>query len=221
VVDYENMGERDSHDDVTPRPDPTRLTTQALLREIAALREFLETKIDGDKRVLETRLAGMDNATRLLEQAQLNRPKEIDDKVYQLREIMDVKFGGVNIQFGERDLAVQAALAAAKEAVGVANVSFTSQIAQQGELFKEAKNNLDRDISDLKKAVTTMQSESIGSSSLISKLLVGGGVLVAVYVAFRPAQAPQPVYIQQPVLTQAPPTIVSPAVVPVQPPPAK
>jgi hypothetical protein len=42
--------------DWTPRPDPTLLTTQQLLREMLSLRELLETRFDGQVAYTSTRL---------------------------------------------------------------------------------------------------------------------------------------------------------------------
>jgi ribosome-associated translation inhibitor RaiA len=122
-----------------PIPDPTLLTTVQLNREIAALRE-----------VLETRLAGMDRATALIatELEKLtaefrdrldHQRADRDDQLAALREFLlgqmevvrrvgEERFGAVAIRFEERDLRTQeaatqsrisldAALAAAKEAV--------------------------------------------------------------------------------------------------------
>lgn len=122
-----------------PIPDPTLLTTMQLNREIAALRE-----------VLETRLAGMDRATELLadDLARLttefkdrldHQRADRDDQMAALREFLlgqlevvrrvgEERFSAVAIRFEERDLRTQeaatqsrisldAALAAAKEAV--------------------------------------------------------------------------------------------------------
>jgi hypothetical protein len=122
-----------------PIPDPTLLTTVQLNREIAALRE-----------VLETRLAGMDRATALIatELEKLtaefrdrldHQRADRDDQMAALREFLlgqlevvrrvgEERFSAVAIRFEERDLRTQeaatqsrisldAALAAAKEAV--------------------------------------------------------------------------------------------------------
>jgi hypothetical protein len=107
----------------TPVPDPTILTTQQLTREIAASREIIETRLDG-----------MDTATRLNKEQVDKIPCMIDDKVNKLRVLVEEKFTGVMekfssiaTQFKERDIraereardnkvAVDAAFAAQKEA---------------------------------------------------------------------------------------------------------
>jgi len=48
--------------DMVPRPDPTRLTTDQLIREMGSLRSILEAKYDGKIDVLKTRMDGNDTA---------------------------------------------------------------------------------------------------------------------------------------------------------------
>lgn len=152
----------------TPVPDPTILTTQQLTREIAASREIIETRLDA-----------MDTATELNKQATDKIPGMIDDKTCQLRKLFDEKFGtvmekfrSIETQFKERDtrteqsskdskVAVDAALQAAKEAVGEQNKSnalaiaksetaFTKQLDQIGTLITTTNKALDEKINDLK-----------------------------------------------------------------------
>jgi hypothetical protein len=152
----------------TPVPDPTILTTQQLYREIATSRE-----------ILETRLNAMDTATELNKQATDKLPLIIDDKICQLRKLVDEKFSGmlekfhsIDVQFKERDtrteqsskdskVAVDAALQAAKEAVGEQNKSSALAIAkseaatnkqldQIGMLITTTNKALDEKINDLK-----------------------------------------------------------------------
>ena len=132
--------------DLLPRPDPTRLTTDQLRREMSALREILTARLDG-----------MDRATTLLSETVNRTPTVIQTEIAHVRELVDERFrtadrrfveadlryqqrfderdlrfkeefGGVQLQFQERDVrtgqaatasaqALAAALQAAKEAV--------------------------------------------------------------------------------------------------------
>ena len=60
--------------DWRPIPDPTLLTTQQLLRELAALRELLETRIDSLDRVLSRR---MDDAGKAIDAALVSAEKAV------------------------------------------------------------------------------------------------------------------------------------------------
>jgi hypothetical protein len=65
----------------TPVPDPTVLTSAALVREVSALREILEAKIAGDVGIINARLEESYKATVLL-QARLDRvPDQIEAKI--------------------------------------------------------------------------------------------------------------------------------------------
>lgn len=102
-----------------PDPDPTQLTTQQLLREIALTRELFDSQMSG------------------------------------LRELHQEKFHSIEIQFTERDkrasdsardskTAVDAALQAAKEAVGKSEVSTTKQIENTNETGSGSLSQLNR-----------------------------------------------------------------------------
>jgi hypothetical protein len=108
-----------------PNPDPTVLTTQQLQREILSVRE-----------ILEARLNGMDKALTLL-QASVDKSPTIAEINAKFTE----KFESIQTQFKERDtrteqtakdskVAVDAALQAAKEAVGEQNKSSALAIAK-------------------------------------------------------------------------------------------
>ena len=152
----------------TPVPDPTILTTQQLLSAVAASRE-----------IIETRLSGMDTATSLNKEQMDRIPLIIDAKIRELRVLVEEKISGlmekfhsIDVQFRERDtrteqsskdskVAVDAALQAAKEAVGEQNKSSALAIAkseaatnkqldQIGMLITTTNKALDEKINDLK-----------------------------------------------------------------------
>ena len=124
-----------------PLPDPSILTTQQMHREINALRD-----------TFETRLNGMDKATALLGDNVSRVPTDTDKQIMHLRALHDEKFNavtsareamslGIQKQFDERDIrsaasedaakvAVNAALQAQKEAAAAQNSSNTAAIAK-------------------------------------------------------------------------------------------
>jgi hypothetical protein len=55
--------------ELLPRPDPTRLTSAALIREITTLREQVFREMVALREILQTRLDGMDKALQLLQRA--------------------------------------------------------------------------------------------------------------------------------------------------------
>ncbi len=165
------MTQRDVNSDPrgsTPVPDPTVLTTQQLTIGLASLREILETRLDA-----------MDTATELNKEQMDKIPQMIHESVVAVEKIrdqkfltVDEKFRSIETQFKERDtrteqsskdskVAVDAALQAAKEAVGEQNKSnalaiaksetaFTKQLDQIMTLIAATSKTSDEKINDLK-----------------------------------------------------------------------
>lgn len=165
------------------QPDPTALTTQQLNREIAALKELVFVRLDA-----------MDNATALFHANVTRVPTDTDRQIQHLQALMSEtfalqteKFTSVQTQFTERDtrteqtsrdskVAVDAALQAAKEAVGEQNkssalaiakseTSTTKQIDQIGALINTSVAGINLLISDLKDRVQRIESEDRGEKT--------------------------------------------------------
>jgi hypothetical protein len=140
----------------TPTPDPTELTTQQLAVAIESLKELFEQRVSGIEKAVEV---AHDNLVRV--------PTETDKSIQHLREVFEErslttneKFSGVQVQFKERDTRVEqtaraskealdAALQAAKEAVGKQNDSFVTSIAK-------SEGATTRQIEQLGVQITTM-----------------------------------------------------------------
>jgi tetrahydromethanopterin S-methyltransferase subunit B len=150
-----------------PVPDPTTLTTQALEREVANVRETIETfKEQLDRRhtadrewvtaqldVVATRLDGIDTATDLRLRGIIEIPDQIDEKVANLEKIADEKFASIDNQFKERDtrseresrdnkVAVDAAFAAQKEAAAKQDEGNQKNIDKSERSILESINKL-------------------------------------------------------------------------------
>lgn len=205
---------------VVPIPDPTTLTTEQLLREIASMEAVLGTRMAGHKELFEIRFDGMDKAIALLQVITDRQPADVDRKVTALQTLHEEKFSSIQTQFRERDVrgeqsardskvAVDAALQAAKEAVGEQNKSSAlaiaksetatmKQIDQMGLLINSTSGGLNDKIDDIKERLTRIEGEDRGqktakttqetsNTSLVSivGLVIGsligiGGVIVAV-----------------------------------------
>ncbi len=159
--------------DVRPVPDPTVLTGQLVDKAVASLREIVEARLDG-----------MDHATALLQTAADRLPSEVDTKVAHLRSLHAEKFESIQTQFRERDIrteqtsrdsktAVDAALSAAKEAVGAqtqasdraiakSEAGTTKQIDQFGVLIQTTTAGLDAKISDIKDRLLLIEGRGSG-----------------------------------------------------------
>ena len=176
--------------DWVPRPDPTLLTTQQLLRELAALRELIETRLDG-----------MDRATELLSATVNRTPTVIQTEISHVRELLDQKFTGVEQRFAERDTrfnqqneanaaALAAALQSARElgdlqtkANALANAKTEESVAQQLHALTEKidvnTQRLDRGEGSTSGAAESRSERRLDTGSLIQLV----GLLVAIGVA--------------------------------------
>ena len=192
-----------------PVPDPTELTTKALLREVAVLKEFIETRIDG-----------MDKANDL-QRKDLDRfPNLVDEKIRTLQSVHDERFKSVATQFLERDtrseresrdnkVAVDAAFAAQKEAaakqdesntkaINKSEKSTTETIAKLQDLVQARTDGLGDKIDDqkerlnsLESRITAFESRNKGSVDVWGYifgavgLLIGIGSMVAMFMSVK------------------------------------
>lgn len=203
----------------TPNPDPTALTTAALLREIEGLRERTTHDNTMLRELIEARLNGNDAAVSLLRTTTDKFPAMVEASIKRLQELHEEKFGSIQTQFKERDtrteqtskdskVAVDAALQAAKEAVGEQNKSSalaiakseaatTKQIDQIGLLIQNMAKALDDKIGDIKERLTSIESRGVGIATQKQEtnqnwgfIFGAGGLLVAlVSVALLVAKA--------------------------------
>jgi Fe2+ transport system protein B len=137
-----------------PIPDPSVLTTESLNREVNHLRELIEVQI--------AQLA--DQLERYSDRHQERHREVVDRAVDHLRELCQVKFDQVNLQFEERDkrfeetrdasvATVEAALAAAKEAVGKSEAATTKDLDGIKTLISETAKRFEDQIRDLKERI--------------------------------------------------------------------
>lgn len=206
-----------------PVPDPTELTTEALHREITAAKEEFVLRLAGAVSTITARLDGMDKAQTLFEE-NLNRvPSDTDKQISQLAALLterfvsfeqrireldrlaSEKFDGIVTQFRERDtraeqtfisskVAVDAALQAAKEAVGEQNRSSALAIAKSEAatdkridqivaLVSTATNALDGKIVDMKDRLVRIEGQAIGETTQKAETHQTGGANLAVIMA--------------------------------------
>jgi hypothetical protein len=198
--------------ELLPRPDPSRLTTDQLRRELSALREILTARLDG-----------MDTATELLSATVNRTPTVIQTEIAHVRELMQEKLGSlggsaeekfksIELQFQERDVrtnqaatasaqALAAALQAAKEAVfeqaqaaakaaEKTELSFTKQIDQIQLQIKTIGDGFGDRLAELKERIDRGAGSSEGAAGYrterrldYGQVLAGLAVVVAVVVA--------------------------------------
>lgn len=174
----------DARGDIRPIPDPTRLTTEQLDREIGSLRAVLDAGLASLRQIIEARLNGNDRAIQLLQSTADKFPQWVDEKIAAVRDVVTEKFNSIEKQFTERDvrteqaagavkIAVDAALQAQKEAATETNKSGTAaitksetattkQIDQLGELIRTMTKGFDDKIGDVKDRLTRIEGKGEG-----------------------------------------------------------
>jgi uncharacterized protein (UPF0335 family) len=121
--------------DWVPRPDPTKLTTEQLYREVAALKEVLLAQLE----------CAVERVERLEKDLEA-RPSAVKEAIEHLKDMLgarmngmdtlrEQKFNEVQMQFKERDLQVTAALNAAKELASQINSSSEMAITKSEAAF--------------------------------------------------------------------------------------
>jgi len=151
----------------TPVPDPTILTTEALHREIAALRELCVQEINGVKAEFTCQI----NAINKLKEEKFDRIREhfaITERV-RLEQKADTK---------EK---VDAALMAQKEAAAKSEESFTKQIDAMRALMESHAKTSDDKIAALTVRVSVKDGSGNGIRELIGYILAIAALAIAFY----------------------------------------
>jgi hypothetical protein len=177
--------------ELLPVPDPSKLTTEQLDREIAALKE-----------IVFTRLEGMDRALTLATETINRQPTETEKAIGHLRdmlgarmngmdEIRNEKFIGIQAQFRERDIRfeqaareangrVEIALQAAKEAVAKSEVSTIKQLDQLQESIRQVDKTSDDKLADVKDRLNREGGRGEGHSDVWGWIVAAVAALIAI-----------------------------------------
>jgi hypothetical protein len=168
-----------------------RLTTEELRRDVSALREILQARLDG-----------MDRATVVLSDSVNRTPTAIQTAISHLKELHDERFASIALQFIERDVrteqaatasasALAAALQAAKEAVfeqaqaaakaaEKTELSFSKQIDQTQLQITTVAEGLGDKIDDLKGRLDRGEGSEKGAAGHRTEQRLNIGVIMAV-----------------------------------------
>ena len=174
----------------TPVPDPTRLTTEQLRRELATLREIIETRLDGMDRATNLASGQAVVAREQIEEIRGRLRDETATEVGQLRELLEARLDGMDraiaLQFAERDVRSQQATAGSKQAhdaallaqkelvaqqndansaaAAKAEASFTKQIDQIGTIIQTMEKATDARITELKERIDRGEGSTAGAA---------------------------------------------------------
>jgi hypothetical protein len=152
---------------------------ERLAASVLLIPSQIERDVNHLKGFVEARLDGMDKAILLMQSITDRVPQLTDEKINSLKMLHEEKFNSIQTQFRERDVrteqsskdskvAVDAALQAAKEAVGEQNKSSalaiskseaatTKQIDQIGASMQAQTKNVDDKFTDMKDRLTMIE----------------------------------------------------------------
>jgi len=180
-------------EDWVPRPDPTRLTTEALMREIAALKELVGASIAGVKELHTYDVAGLRDSIR-------ERFTRFEEELERSDALRNEKFRSIETQLKMMEryrlenkedtrAAVDAALSAAEKAVREQNLAndrsitksetaVTEQLKQLNLTFSTAIDGIRRELSALTTKVTSLESVRLGVKENVSNVYAGVAMIV-------------------------------------------
>ena len=137
-----------------PVPDPTKLTTEQLRRELATLREIIETRLDGMDRA--TQVASEQGAVlrQYIEHTRDRLREETAAQIGQLRELLEARFDGMDRAIrlhaeiidrvpAERDLAIKHLEELHDEKFGSIALQFSERDVRSEQASEGAKQALD------------------------------------------------------------------------------
>jgi hypothetical protein len=196
----------------TPNPDPTVLTTTALLREITGsrelaqilvnfTRELVERQMKGDREYLNVRIEHLEKAMEQVPANWLSAVNQVTLNVDEKLKVYDQRFDNIKIQFAERDTrsetsrgdatkAIDAAFASADKAINKTETGFKDQITEQGKRIDTVSKSSDEKhtalkelINNEKDRITALESRLQGATVHRSESVSYGSLLVAIAVA--------------------------------------
>lgn len=168
------------------RPDPSDQSQRAIDRAVKSERDFFLGKIE----VIETRLNGIDEASKVLHETVTRTPTEIQQAITHVRELDDEKFISVEKQFQGRDEAVKAAFSAQekqalaqeasnKEAINKSERTTTETIKTNQELGKATTDALTKSLDEMKLTVAAIRANKEGSKEVVASLYALAGFVMA------------------------------------------
>ena len=200
-----------------PIPDPSKLTTELLRRELTNLRQIIEARLDGSDKATQLRLVTIEampdrikeevGHLETLQDAKFDNVKENlvrSNEIFELRiqsssDVAAERFSAIAGQFTERDtrteqaaqesrISLDAALAAAKEAVSEQNKANALAIGKSEDATKERLDalallmntsvaSLNDRISDVKTRLDRGEGRDTGSDASVARTFAIVGVI--------------------------------------------
>jgi len=144
---------------IVPSPDPTVLTTEALLREVLHVKELFTERVDGLEDKLES-----------YQQSHTSQHRyEVQEAIQHLTELCAERFDGIKTQFVERDSRSKESTQSSKDAIAAA-------LAAQKEAVEKSEKATEKELDSIKTNFdTTIKSIEIQLNDLKSNINKAGG----------------------------------------------
>ncbi len=134
--------------DIRPVPDPTTLTTAALMREIAAMNSVLDQRFQKTEDVVMERFLRVDHMFHIVEQQRVEQKS-------------DTK-AAVDAALTAQKEAVREQTTASERAIAKSEAATARQLEQMGSTFQVAIEGLRRDHQDLKERTVAIEQQKVG-----------------------------------------------------------
>jgi DNA repair exonuclease SbcCD ATPase subunit len=152
-----------SPDRPPPSIDPTTLTTQALTREIAALKELTEQRIEGLENLCREKFKAMHQTFKMVERQRIEQKQDTQM--------------AVNAALKAQQDAVHEQTEASEKAINKSESSTNDSLKQLAGNFSTEITSLRREINEVKDRVTSIESQKIGAKEDRTGLYAAIGIV--------------------------------------------
>jgi hypothetical protein len=149
-----------------PIPDPTVLTTEQLLREIGALKDLVESWMDGLEQVNAEKMRSVWSQFETVERQRVEQ--KADTKA------------AVDAALAAQQDAVREQTIASERSIAKSEAATTRQLEQLGATFDKSIGNLSEIAADNKDRIRTLEATKTGASETIASQRLNVGALVGV-----------------------------------------
>jgi hypothetical protein len=135
-----------AQDDRRPVPDPTVLTTQALYREVSALQELIEQRIEGQREIINQQFYKVEQQFELVERQRVEQKKDTKD--------------AVDAALTAQKEAVREQTSASERSIAKSETATTKQIDQLAATFANTQASLLARIDELKERIVEVDRKA-------------------------------------------------------------
>jgi hypothetical protein len=133
----------------TPNPDPTVLSTQALFREIAGLKELMEQRLKASDSLMVEKFHSIETQFQLIERQRLEQKKDAKD--------------AIDAALAAKNEAVKNQTESSEKAIAKSENSTKEILNQQNNTFSTAHDALLRGINELKERIIAIEQQRLGA----------------------------------------------------------